>query len=337
MSKILSAVKYSPYVIIVLLFASLSFWQWRAHVASDELLKTKTTELQAANLAIGKAQTEITTQKKLQAEALAELDQQLQDTIKKHNALITMYSDLEASYKVSVKNGDSLVGVIEELKKATSIADLPVAQLFYKKPDGTLAEIKTLTWTWKDFRIDLAGSTTTDGLNPDSTIKIKHIVSYNMHMRFRSQFIEAKLPNGVPTHYAKLFELDPAGKDIGELTLDSFVVTKAEELSVQNHWWSPHLDLGIGFGGNKDGFSWLAEIGFSVSSRGATKDDSTWRFFRIGTGITSQKQYSMTFAPVSFNIGKHIPFTSNIWIHPYAGYNFGNNSAQGGLGLSVVF
>ena len=329
--------KYSPYVVIFLLVCGLAFWQWRAHVASDELLKTKTSELQAADLAIGKAKTEIESQKLLQKQALAELDQQLQDIVKKHNALVTMYADLQAQYKVSVKDGNSLVAVIEELKKATSIADLPVAALFYKKPDGTLAEVKTLSWNWKDFRIDLTGTTATDGLNPDNTIKIKHTVTYNMHMRFRSQFIEAKLPNGVATHYAKLFELDAAGKDIGELTLDSFVVTKAEDLSVTNHWWSPHLDLGVGFGGSKDGFSWLAEIGFSLSSRGVTKDDSEWRFFRFGAGITGQKQYSMTFSPAMWNVGKHIPFTSNIWIYPYAGYNFGNSSAQGGLGLSVVF
>ena len=332
--------RYAVPAVFILLLGGLFFWQLQKNTEMNHQLQTTSSELQAAKLEIGKAHTTIESQAKLHKEALSALDSQLQDEVKKRKALITLYAELQAKYDAVVEHEETLTTIVEELSKAKTIADLPEGELFYKRTDGTLSEVKSIGWNWEDFRLTLAGETTTDGLDSKSIIKIKHNVSYKLHMKIKAQFIEAKLPNGAATHYAKVFELDAQNKTIGELELTSFEVVKAEALASRMQWWNPKVDLGIGAGmNNKLGFAWMGEVGTSLSSYGRTKNDNSWRFFRFGIGITGEKDLSLTFSPAQWNLGSSgtIPLISNTWIYPFVGTTPINPSVNGGLGISVVF
>lgn len=325
--------------IVLLGVSSVAVWQWRESVRYQELLTARTEELQQANLEIGRAHTEIANQKIVHEKAISELDKKLQDEIKKNKALITMYAKLEAAYDMEKQKVSSLASTIEEILKAQSLADLPVGRLFYKKDDGTLASVKSFKWTWQDFRIDLDGELTADGIGPDKTILIKHDMSYKIHLRFRAKIIRTVLPNGVANHYGELYEIDPQGKDLGKLTLTSFEVIEATSLPKKMSWWNPKLDLTAGgivsINKNPTG-SFAADLGISLSSYGVTKDDINWRFFRFGIGYSSESAH-LSFSPAMYNVGKNLPLVSNVWITPYGGYNFGLKAAIAGLGIGVVF
>ena len=338
--KIVSVAKYSPFILVIIALSIFCIWQWRDKAQTAALLTTSTQQLQAANLEIGKAHSQLVSEGLIHQAALSSLDKQLQDEVKKRKALITLYAQLQAKYDAAVEHEETLTSLVEKLSKAKTIADLTEGTLFYKKTDGTLSEVTSIGWNWEDFRLTLKGETTTDGLDSNSVIKIKHNVSYKLHMKIKAQFIQAKLPNGVDTHYAKLFELDAQNKPIGELELTQFEVLTTNALASKMQWWNPKIDLGIGAGiNNKLGFAWMGEIGVSLSSYGKTKNDNSWRFFRFGIGVTGEKDMSLTFSPAQWNLGSTgiIPLISNTWIFPFVGMTPINPNVFGGLGLSVVF
>jgi hypothetical protein len=182
-----------------------------------------------------------------------------------------------------------------------------------------------MSWSYKDFRITIDGDA------------IKQVLSYKLHQRFRGQLIETRLPTGARNHYFRLQELDDKGSVVGKLELDRFDVMRGKELSDRMMWWNPKLDLGLGFGVNQSlEESWLGDIGISLSAYGKTPDDIKWRFFRFGAGVT-KSGYSLAFSPALFNLGKHLPLVSNVWLMAFGGWDFGAMKAHFGLGISVVF
>jgi hypothetical protein len=269
---------------------------------------------------------------------MAKLDTDLQNEIKKNKALTTMYAELIARYEAEVQHANGLASTIEQLLKASTIADLPQGVLFYKKTDGTLASVTQVKWTWNDFRLDLQGDINPSGLDDKQTIILKHDVSYKLHMKFKAQVVASKGPTGIVNHYAKLYELDTAGKPIGELQLESFEVLQSDTLASHMMWWNPKLDLSLSAGvSQKTEFNWTGEIGLSLSAHGVTQDDITWRFFRLGIGVANKTDFNLSFAPVLYNVGKNLPLVSNSWVFPYLGYNFGSSTLHAGGGLGVVF
>lgn len=324
--------------IFVTVAGGLAIWQWRVSEQNAALAKEKATELQTANLEIGRAHTQIESDAKVHAQAIGDLSKQLQDEIKKHKAVVDMYAQLEAKYNSAQSTIKGQAQTIEELIKASSIADLPAGKLLYKKEDGTLSEVKSIKWTINDFRLDLEGESTPTGFNEDKTIKITHSWSYKMHLKFRARLIETTMPDKTVNHYAELYEIGPDGKDINKLVLDKFEVVKGETLPKRMFWWNPHLDLGVGIGGSlKPNATGIAEVGISLMGHGVTKDDLNWRFVRFGLGASTNKGFTMTISPVQYNIGKNIPLCSNLWLAPYAGYDFALMAFHFGLGISVVF
>jgi len=329
--------KYIPWVIIVLAVASLAIWQWRVATANENLLTTRTTELQAANLEIGRAHTQITDETIVHKIAMAELDEKLKAEIKKNNALVVMYASLEAKYNTIKKRAEGLAATVEALQNATTIADLPVGKLFYKKDDGTLSEVVKISWKQNDFRIDMEGDATPDGFTPEKTIKLKTSIAYALHQRFKVQVIETMLPNKVRNHYAKLWELDDKGNKVGELQLTDFQVLAGETFPSKMMWWDPKLDLMVGgVASTKLEGAFSFDVGVSFSAYGKTKDDITWRFFRVGIGST-RENLSFSVSPGAYNLGKNLPLVSNLWITPVVGYSLEWKTFYFGGGLSVVF
>lgn len=124
-----------------------------------------------------------------------------------------------------------------------------------------------------------------------------------------------------------------------EITSSQFIQTK---LGSKFFWLNPKLDIAL-FGGasvfsftrgpgNPDNvFSLGADLGISLSSYGETKLDSWWRFFRFGAGYDARRNAGrLSLAPVLYNVGKSLPFLTNLYIGP----NVGIDSA-GGLGVGI--
>jgi len=318
--QIKSYLKYIPWVILVLAVGALAFSQWREAVATRKLLTAQNTELMKANLDIGRAHTKIVDQAALHKTALADIDSKWKAEIKKRQALVTMYAQLEGRYEAEKKKGKLVTKIVHE----ETLIGLPKEGLWKRDGEGYML-VTSMPFSYKDFRIDITGDA------------IKQQIGYKLHQRFHLQFVETKLPTGGRNHYAKLFELDDKGKRVGELKLDKFEVLRSDEMESHIMWWNPKLDLGVGFGmSHKIDFNWVAELGFSLSAYGKTLDDISWRFFRVGTGITKHG-FSLSFSPTQFNLGKHLPLISNAWLMPYGGYDFGHQAGHFGLGLSVVF
>jgi len=99
----------------------------------------------------------------------------------------------------------------------------------------------------------------------------------------------------------------------------------------------PKLDIGVeaDFAGVEKpalGFS----IGASLMGYGLTEEDLEWRFLRLSAGAVGDKA-TLGFAPVSWNMGKHLPLVSDLWL--YGGLI--RELKMGGwhyfIGLSTIF
>lgn len=322
---IMKNLKYIPWLIVILMLGGVSFYYYRDAQSTAELLSMKNKELMTANLELGRAHTIITDQKKVHRAALADIEDSWKKEIDKRKALIVAFGQMEARYEAEKRKVKTITKVRWRDRNTDRVIDLPKGKIFIRQDNGEYKEITSLTYGYKDFRISIKGDA------------IEQTLSYKLTQRFRGQMVATLLPNGAKNHYVKIFELDDKGKAVKELELEHLDVLTSNDLPKRMMWFNPKLDLGIGAGVNsKLVFTWVADFGFSFAAYGVTKDDITWRFLRVGTGL-SNHGFSLTFSPAQLNIGKFLPVVSNIWLTPYAGYEFGTPAAHFGLGMSLVF
>ena len=99
----------------------------------------------------------------------------------------------------------------------------------------------------------------------------------------------------------------------------------------------PRLDIGLeaGFEGLQKpalGFG----IGTSLMRYGLTDDDLEWRFLRLSAGAVGDK-INLGFAPVSWNLGKHQPLVSDLWLYGGIMRELKTNGWHYFIGLSTIF
>jgi hypothetical protein len=258
---------------------------------------------QTANLEIGRSQTELGNAK----ETIKKLDNQIQDDIKKQKAIIDSYSILEA------KNHATGSGIIQ-IKPEIQTKEI------YITKDGQPIQLKTLPFSFDDFRLHIQG----DAITKD--------FKYKLDQNFEIQLAETTLKNGNHNHYAELYELDSGGKRINKLTITKFQTIDSDLLTT-NHlkWFDPHLDLGIAYH-VKGGIA--GELGISLMSYGKPSL-LTWRFIRGSAGLDTNGVY-LNFNPALYNIGAPLPLLSNIWLAPGIGYGLENKTYLLSFGLSVI-
>lgn len=319
-------IAHVPWLICLVLVGALAFYFWKEGRATEELLSIKNKELMTANLVIGRAHTELTSQKKAHATAMANLENLWKDEINERKGLVTAYGELEAKYTASVRKGKTLNRIIAKYKRDGPVTiEVPDGELYAKASDGKMTPVKALEYTYEDFRILIKGEYLT------STLK------YELNQRFKAQFVAAKLPTGASNHYARIYEVDDKGNELDEMELVSFEVLKADDLPNVFRWFNPKLDLMVGGGANsKLQGTWMADIGVSVMSYGKTPDDLLWRFARLSAGLT-RHGFALNVSPAQLNLGKFLPLISNTWLLPYVGYDFGAQAGHGGLGIGLVF
>lgn len=106
-------------------------------------------------------------------------------------------------------------------------------------------------------------------------------------------------------------------------------------------WLNPIVDFNFFAGGrlyqfadgpgrNNDA-SLGVDLGISLSSFGETKVDSVFRLFRFGVGYNIERQAAnLSFAPITYNIGKPLPLLTNLYVAPQVGVD-----TNGGLSLTL--
>jgi len=103
------------------------------------------------------------------------------------------------------------------------------------------------------------------------------------------------------------------------------------------YWFLPKLDIGMeaGFKGlEKPG--WGFSIGTSLMGYGLTEDDLEWRFLRLSAGAVGDKA-TLGLAPVNWNMGKHLPLVSDLWLYGGMMREFKTGSWRWSIGLSTIF
>ncbi len=137
-------------------------------------------------------------------------------------------------------------------------------------------------------------------------------------------------------HYAyNKFTVDTQGKtytiNIDQAKLEE--ILPAAKLRV-----SPRLYLGLGGGLAFDVLpkAFLQpSVHLSFLSYGMTRNDPNWTFLGVGLGYEGGlNRGSIIFAPVSYNIGHHLPLVNNLFLGPMLGFDTNANFAVS-LGIQV--
>lgn len=313
-------VAYVGLSVLLLLFAGTSLYFWHTSSEQEDLLSSTRDELQEARLEIGRGETTIADANK----KISTLQKQVAREVKERHATLTMFAELTAKYAAMKKKVKTETRVEYRDRVVTREVNLPPGKIFMKK-DGDYKPVKKLTYSYEDHRITIHGDA------------IAGTLSYELHQRFAAQVVESKLPSGGYNHYINLWELKEDEK-LQKLELESFKVTKSDELKPQMYWWNPKLDL-MG-GALVDSSASVAphlSFGLSFMGHGKTTDDLSWRFIRVGVGTTGPSSLTLSVSPVQYNVGKYLPLVSNVWATPTFGYDVVTDRWFGGLGISVVF
>lgn len=261
-----------------------------------------------------------------------------------HNKIVSLESDLQKKVKDLNASLDTIVGLKFQLQSSNKevvnpttkvvwkdkevIVKVPIdiepGKLFTKSQDGKIHEITSMKVSYKDFRIDIDAEA------------LSKTVEYNLHQKFSLKIVKIKKENS-SGYLANLSEIDNTGKIVSTGKIDSFEVSEvpAEKLTKKMFWWNPKLDIGIAGLFNLSQATWGADVGISIATYGLTKDDVSWKFGRVGIGINKDTNAYINIVPAQYNIAKHLPLVSNIFVGP--SYNFiPNGSSFIGVNIGAI-
>ena len=116
------------------------------------------------------------------------------------------------------------------------------------------------------------------------------------------------------------------------------LINSDNNFSTKHLIFNPKGDLGISIFSpiSKPHVMFAPNIGVSLMSYGKSKNDTLFRFIRVGVGIDNNKKFYANVSPVMLNIGYKTNFFSNTYIYPNFGYSF-KNKFNAGFGLSLSF
>jgi hypothetical protein len=279
--------------------------------ANEQLNK----ELMQANLELGRAKTEFGDAEK----EISKLESQVQQEIRNRKATMTLYAELEASYKQIRTAKGKVKIIIKEGRVIQSDKENVVPGLLYEgTPEFSLVPVEQLSGDMKDHRLKLRA---TIQPYPNTNRDFPFEFEYELDIRFELQFTETRLPSGGINHYATIWEVDRYGNRVGKFNINKFTVVVEQPNAKQWFWWAPHIDIGV-IGGAKltpPDFIFGGSIGFSPFGFGLTINDLDWRFLRISLDLSNNLP-GVGITPVLGNIGQPIPLLSNLWVGPHLTY-----------------
>lgn len=282
----------------------------------QSVLASHQTQLMQSNLKLGRAHTQLSDAR----DKIVLMSEQIQKEVKDREAVVKLYAELDAKHQVSEREVKTITRILYKDREIP----FPKGSIFYRKDDKYYA-LNSLTYNYKDFRITISGDA------------IKGTLSYKLHQDFNVKFVESHVSGGAINHYAELYEMNGKNK-VKKLEITKFEVVKSKDLESKFDWWNPKLDLllAVGLDLPAPDISWTTDVGISFMSYGKTDNDLSWRFLRLGLGM-SDETLSVSFVPVLYNVGQNLPLVSNIWLSLIGSYKPVINSGSVALGVSVVF
>lgn len=266
-------------------------------------------KLMEAKVDLGKANTKFGKADK----HIKDLEKALVGEIQNSGEHIIAYGKLLAKYKQAVKGKGTVVVVNTD-------------------PE-TGKEIQHIVSTYEDFRINIKHT-----LDQKSEVAFNSVFEYDLHMDLGAQLVQTTTKSGAVNHYIDLYEVGPDGQRVGNIELESFDVIYEDQRKAKFHI-VPHLALSIGVNGgwtkeNGPFISPSASLEASFFGYGLTENDLEWRFAAIGVDILNEG-LGLYLAPVQYNIGKPLPFISNMWIGPKIGAGFPAPYTSGYIGVGI--
>ena len=158
-------------------------------------------------------------------------------------------------------------------------------------------------------------------------------VSYELDQRLEVIYLDGIDQTGKEVAGLKVFELNKDGKRINELEITKRSYLFSDWRYNQLRWWTPHLEFGIQARPTKEE-PIAFQISLPISSWGLTELDNYARFIIPGIGI-NRTGLIPTIAPVSINIGKHLPLVDDLWIAPLIGYYSNDSKIALSLGTTL--
>jgi hypothetical protein len=320
MTKILSYI-FGGLLLVALIFGGQTLYsKWQLQDVNNELNK----QLMEANLEIGKGKTRFGNAQ----ERISELDSSLRTEITRNNELLVAYGELEAKYEAV--SGGTGTGTITPVDSVELGGALVPGQWYVATTKDTLVSIDKIDINYSDFRLDIS-STARPGKTWENYLTK---TQYNLHMNLFGQIVQSVTKSGATNHYINLWELNNRDERVGKLELDRFEIVVQKPEQKEFFLWAPHVDLGAFFGTDIP-FSFFggASIGFTSSGYGLTKNDLSWKFFRLGADIT-EETVGVSFSPAQYRISDLLPLVSNLYIGPYVSM-FTNGNKSLGLILTV--
>lgn len=320
--------KYLVYVLGILCLGLLvhDLWSNRKANAENSALNE---QLMQANLAIGKAETKFGDTKQF----IKSLDKEVQQDIKKADGQVSKFGSGIATLSTTTKIES--VGTIELVPEKT----------FYESPDlgiktgliyqatspSSFSEIKRIPFRFDDNRLHIDAW----AYGVEGQTDIQYGGSYELKLKIEAVMSEVRLPNGEVNNYLSLYEIDEKDERINKFTIEKLAFVVEDQRKAHFFWWAPHLDVGadLGFSLAKS-FVYGGTVGVSVFGYGLTKDDLSWRFLRVGFNVASS--LGLDVVPLQYNVAKHIPLLSNMWLGPIVILNFPGPTPAFGLVLSAV-
>ncbi len=276
----------------------------------NRIITSLNAKLMEANLEIGKAHTQFGDANKF----IGELEGKLQDEIKAKNETLSMYGKLKAAYdaKGSGTTVIQLPGEVVEVPVESTV-EFKRWHFYWAETGKVMQDLGPVVASgMRDHRIAIDGALLTE----DSGVVFGF--QYHLTLKLAGELAQTTTETGAVNHYLTLWELNNEGKKIGKFNLTSFNVVVADARAPQFFWFAPHVDLGVT--GGFDGEPFVGgSIGGSLAGYGATKNDLSWRFGRIGMTLAEQPRLELS--PFLWNIGGPLPLVSNIWIGPAAVYS----------------
>jgi hypothetical protein len=192
---------------------------------------------------------------------------------------------------------------------------------FYNKKDNKFGPL--VTWTQVtgakvvDGKVDTL--TVMSGVVPHE-IQVKAAITKNeetgkISILTKAFWLQTEAPlNSEISWLDKPYPLSITG---GSIIIDP---TEPIDITLRNRFrMAPHLNVGLFAGVATSGEQYGGHVDFSLWGYGKTKNDLEWKLGQIGLNF-SKNYVDANLIPVSYNIGKHIPLVSDLYVGPGIGY-----------------
>lgn len=285
-------------------------------------------ELMKANLEIGKAHTRFGEANRY----VKELEQVIQDEIKKNNAKATMVGKLKARLRV-VKNLKRKTKIIYKNKNTIISKDLDLTPglLYQAISTNELKEVDRIPVNYIDHRLNFQGDIISYE-NIDSKARLKG--NYKLTLNVAATIVKTIAPTGAVNNYISIYEIDDKDRKIAKFDVVNYDVVVVDERKERLSYWVPRIDLGISTTTSLSSQLYGISVGVSFMGYGKSEDRLKWRFVRPSLEVSDTT--AIGFSAFSYNVGTLLPLFSNLWISPHMNREINTNKYRIGFVLGAV-